>query len=73
MKTVAVLGSGIVGQTLAAGFLKHGYSVVIGTQNPGKKLDWLSPQRHRKGSHSTSGREPFPIPGFAARSSNAGG
>lgn len=31
---VGVLGSGIVGQTLAAGFLKHGHQVLIGTRDP---------------------------------------
>jgi len=40
MKTIAILGSGIVGQTLALGFQTHGYPVVMGTQNPGKKIDW---------------------------------
>ena len=40
MKTVAILGSGVVGITLAQGFEKHGYPVVMGTKNPGKKIDW---------------------------------
>jgi predicted dinucleotide-binding enzyme len=40
MKKVAVLGSGAVGITLARGFEKHGYSVVIGTQHPEKKVEW---------------------------------
>jgi predicted dinucleotide-binding enzyme len=40
VKKVAILGSGIVGQTLARGFQKYGNEVVIGTQNPGKKIDW---------------------------------
>lgn len=40
MKKVAVLGSGAVGITLAKGFQKHGYQVVIGTRNPEKKVDW---------------------------------
>lgn len=31
---VGVLGSGIVGQTLAAGFLKHGDQVLVGTRDP---------------------------------------
>ena len=33
---VGVLGSGIVGQVLAAGFLKHGHQVMLGTRNPDK-------------------------------------
>ena len=37
---VGVLGSGDVGQTLAAGFLKHGHEVVIGSRTPGKLGNW---------------------------------
>jgi predicted dinucleotide-binding enzyme len=33
---VGVLGSGEVGQTLGAGFLKHGHQVMLGTRNPQK-------------------------------------
>ncbi len=32
---IGVLGSGTVGQTLAAGFRKHGHEVMIGTRDPG--------------------------------------
>jgi predicted dinucleotide-binding enzyme len=31
---VGVLGSGVVGQTLAAGFLKHSHQVFVGTREP---------------------------------------
>src|SRR5438045_8471570 len=31
---VGVLGSGLVGQTLAAGFAKHGHEVMLGTRKP---------------------------------------
>lgn len=37
---VGVLGSGIVGQTLASGFVKHGYETMIGTREPAKLADW---------------------------------
>ena len=37
---VGVIGSGIVGQTLAAGFLKHGHEVAIGTRDPAKLWEW---------------------------------
>ena len=37
---VGVIGSGVVGQTLAAGFLKHGHQVEIGTREPAKLKDW---------------------------------
>jgi 8-hydroxy-5-deazaflavin:NADPH oxidoreductase len=40
MKKIGIIGSGIVGQTLAAGFLKHGYSVLVGTSDPGKLEEW---------------------------------
>ncbi|HUC85606.1 MAG TPA: NAD(P)-binding domain-containing protein [Candidatus Acidoferrales bacterium] len=32
---IGVLGSGIVGQTLASGFLQHGHAAMIGTREPG--------------------------------------
>jgi predicted dinucleotide-binding enzyme len=33
---IGVLGSGIVGRTLAEGFLKHGYEVMLGTRDPAR-------------------------------------
>src|ERR1019366_6449361 len=35
-KKIGVLGSGVVGRTLAEGFLKHGYEVMLGTRDPGR-------------------------------------
>jgi len=40
MARVAVLGSGVVGQVLADGFLKHGYEVMRGTGKPEKLASW---------------------------------
>jgi predicted dinucleotide-binding enzyme len=37
---VGVLGSGDVAKTLAAGFLKHGHAVKIGSRNPAKLAEW---------------------------------
>jgi hypothetical protein len=37
---VGVLGSGDVGKVLAAGFLKHGHEVVLGTRTPAKLAEW---------------------------------
>lgn len=37
---IGVLGSGAVGQSLAAGFLKHGHQVRVGTRNTAKLKDW---------------------------------
>jgi predicted dinucleotide-binding enzyme len=39
---VGVLGSGDVAKVLAAGFLKHGHSVVMGTRDPSKLGDWAA-------------------------------
>jgi predicted dinucleotide-binding enzyme len=35
-KRIGILGSGVVGQVLANGFIKHGYEVMIGTNDPAK-------------------------------------
>ncbi len=37
---VGILGSGEVGRVLAAGFLKHGHTVIIGTRTPDKLAEW---------------------------------
>ena len=42
MKTIGIIGSGIVAQTLGSGFLKHGYKVMLGTRDKSKLLDWLA-------------------------------
>ena len=39
---VGIVGSGIVGQTLANGFVKHGYDVTIGTNTAGKREELRS-------------------------------
>jgi len=40
--TIGVLGSGIVGQVLAGGFLKYGYDVMVGTRDASKLSGWKS-------------------------------
>jgi predicted dinucleotide-binding enzyme len=40
MKKIGILGSGVVAKTLGAGFLKHGYSVMLGTRDAGKLAEW---------------------------------
>jgi predicted dinucleotide-binding enzyme len=47
---VGILGSGDVAKALAAGFLKHGHSVVMGTRDQGKLADWLAQQRGARAS-----------------------
>ncbi|HMN49162.1 MAG TPA: NAD(P)-binding domain-containing protein [Ignavibacteriaceae bacterium] len=39
---IGILGSGIVGQTLGLGFIKHGHQVKVGTAHPEKLNDWLA-------------------------------
>jgi len=39
---VGILGSGVVGQVLGAGFLKHGHNVVMGTRSPDKLAEWAA-------------------------------
>jgi predicted dinucleotide-binding enzyme len=39
---IGIIGSGIVGKTLAAGFRKHGHEVEIGTREPDKLREWAS-------------------------------
>jgi len=40
---VGILGSGVVGQVLGAGFLRHGHQVMLGTRDPNKEevRKWL--------------------------------
>lgn len=51
MTTIGVLGSGVVGQTLADGFLKHGYDVMRGSREPKKLADWKA----KSGSRAQTG------------------
>jgi len=39
---IAVFGSGVVGEVLANGFLKHGYEVVRASRDPAKLDEWRS-------------------------------
>ena len=39
---IGIVGSGIVGQTLANGFVKHGYDVTIGTNTASKREELRS-------------------------------
>lgn len=53
---VGILGSGDVGKMLAAGFLKHGHSVMVGTRTPDKLAEWIkkNPQATIGGSGDTT-------------------
>ena len=39
---IGILGSGLVAQSLGAGFLKHGHQVMLGTGTPAKLADWAA-------------------------------
>jgi len=47
---IGVIGSGVVGQTLAKGFIKHGYDVTIGSNDPKKRDDLKSKTNANVGS-----------------------
>jgi predicted dinucleotide-binding enzyme len=51
MAKIAVLGSGVVGQVLADGFLKHGDTVMRGSREPGKLTD----SRAKAGAKGSTG------------------
>jgi 8-hydroxy-5-deazaflavin:NADPH oxidoreductase len=54
---VGVLGSGDVGKVLAAGFLKHGHEVMMGTRTPDKLAEWGQKNpRGRIGSFSDAAK-----------------
>lgn len=39
-KNIGILGSGAVAKALAAGFLKYGYNVMLGTRDAHKLIEW---------------------------------
>ena len=41
-KKIGIIGSGVVGQALADGFLKYGYEVLVGSREPSKLAQWKS-------------------------------
>jgi 8-hydroxy-5-deazaflavin:NADPH oxidoreductase len=43
MKKIGIIGSGNVAKALAAGFLDHGYDVMLGTRDESKLSTWISP------------------------------
>jgi predicted dinucleotide-binding enzyme len=42
---IGILGSGVVATVLAAGFIKHGYEVMLGTRSPAKLAEWAAKNR----------------------------
>jgi len=41
-KRIGVVGSGVVGQTLASGFVKHGFETMVGSRDAGKLTEWAA-------------------------------
>ena len=56
MKKVGVLGSGAVAQTLAAGFARHGYDVVIGSRDKAKVDGWARENRVKAGTFADAAK-----------------
>lgn len=52
MKKIGILGSGMVAKTLGAGFIKHGYEVMLGTSDASKLADWQEKNGGSVGSFS---------------------
>jgi 8-hydroxy-5-deazaflavin:NADPH oxidoreductase len=42
---IGILGSGVVATALAAGFIKHGHEVMLGTRSPAKLAEWAAKNR----------------------------
>jgi len=55
---IGILGSGDVAKALAAGFLKHGHDVKLGTRAPDKLADWVK-QNPKAGTASFSDAAKF--------------
>ncbi|MBN1131012.1 MAG: NAD(P)-binding domain-containing protein [Chitinispirillaceae bacterium] len=58
-KKVGILGSGMVAQALAAGFLKNGFSVTLGSRDPAKLSDFVEKVGNRLSTGSLSDAAAF--------------
>lgn len=56
MKKAGIIGSGDVGKTLAAGFIKHGYEVMVGSRSPEKLSEWAAEAGARTGTMEQAAR-----------------
>lgn len=55
---VGILGSGDVAKALAAGFIKHGHQVMVGSRTPAKLADWAA-QNPKAATGTFSGAAAF--------------
>lgn len=53
---IAILGSGDVGKSLADGFLKHGYEVMLGTRTREKLAQWQNNKNVKLGDFADAAR-----------------
>ncbi len=53
---IGILGSGVVAQTLASGFLEHGHEVTLGTRDPAKVADWSRNSGGKVGAFADAAR-----------------
>ena len=56
VKKIGVIGSGVVGQVLAGGFVKHGFETMIGSRDPDTLAKWAGPSGVRTGTFGETAR-----------------
>ena len=56
MKKIGIIGSGEVGKTLAMGFIKHSYNVMIGTEHLEKLEGWKNQNKVQAGGFSDTAK-----------------
>ncbi len=59
-KKIGVIGSGVVGVTLANGFLEHGYDVTIGSNDSNKRTECCGSSRRSTNRSWNGFRNWFP-------------
>lgn len=55
-KRIGVIGSGVVGQVLAGGFVKHGFETMIGSRDPDKLTAWAGQSGAKHGTLEETAR-----------------
>ncbi len=68
---VGIIGSGVVAQTLASGFIKHGHEVLMGTREPSKLADWQKANPKGKVGSSSQAAQFAPLVVLAVKGTAA--
>jgi 8-hydroxy-5-deazaflavin:NADPH oxidoreductase len=55
-RRIGIIGSGIVGKTLAGGFVKHGFEVMVGSRDTAKLGEWAAQAGVKTGSVEEAAR-----------------